>query len=228
MKLIGLSFLLSFTLSAKDITVAVIDTGLMDKVYKLKDNHLCATGHKDFTRTGLSDNIGHGTNVSGLIQYESKGTSYCQYIIKYTDTYNKNAINSYLEALTYAISLKPTIINLSLGATVANDIENTLIKKALDTGIKVIAAAGNEGKELGKDGYGYYPAQVDKRVIVIGATDYQGHKADFSNYGSIVDYWAIGVNRQGSFSDMEFSGTSQATASYTGTLVYLMNKGLIK
>jgi len=226
MKLIGISFLLAFTLCAKDITVAVVDTGILKSITSLRKEVFCKTGSKDFTNTSLDDNLLHGTNVSGIIHQEAKGTPYCQYIIKYTDK-QLNPINNYLNALDYAIKLNPTIINLSLGAAVENRTETLLIKQALNKGIIIIAAAGNDAKELGTN-YHYYPAETDPRVIVVGALDYKGLPALFSNFGPVIDYWQIGINRQGLFTNMQFSGTSQATASYTGTLIYLMNKGLVK
>src|SRR5690606_17888997 len=75
---------------AKPIIIAVIDTGISDK---LKDGKfLCKMGHKDFTGTGLNDVHGHGTHVSGLIHQHAaktadwnKSANYCQVILKYWD-----------------------------------------------------------------------------------------------------------------------------------------------
>ena len=51
--------------SAPAIKVAIIDTGIAEK-----QAHLCKSGHKDFTYTGLKSENNHGPNISGLIDKE--------------------------------------------------------------------------------------------------------------------------------------------------------------
>ena len=66
------------------ITIAVIDTGLRkDIVEQGYSKGICKIGHKDFTGTGINDDHGHGTNISGLIHKYAKGLKYCQVIIKF-------------------------------------------------------------------------------------------------------------------------------------------------
>lgn len=218
------------------IKVAIIDTGInRDLFFKPT---MCAKGHKDFTGTGLQDSNGHGSHISGLIdQYvkdmpfnkgfrppnlQGKKVEYCQIIIKFYDSnIFTDTGNTTVEAIEHAIKLKVDYINYSAGGLKYIESEAKVIKKALDAGITVIVAAGNEHSDLTK--VPYYPAVIDPRLIVVGNTDFVSKKvAPSSNYGSAVDAWEIGTNRisYGSGKKLIYlSGTSQATAIHTGKLI---------
>lgn len=228
----------------KPIIVAVIDTGISDE---LKDaNFLCKFGHKDFTGLGLNDTHGHGTHISGLIDQYAKGlrlgkettiagllntkANYCQVILKF---YNPSRFQESgnpkreVEALKYAINIHVDIINFSGGGLAPDPEENELIKKALDMGIKVVVAAGNERTEISDPKQRcYWPACSDPRLFVVGNLSHEGGgRAPSSNYGSIVNTWEIGTDLL-SLADLThgayMTGTSQATAVKTGKIVHEM------
>lgn len=217
------------------VVVAVIDTGLAEDL--LNSKFLCDTGHKDFTGTGLADNQGHGTHVSGLIDQYAKGltigkanmkhiistsANYCQVILKFYDPKQKNpdAMEQELQALRTAIELKVDIINFSGGGTQYNATEAFLIKKALNLGIKVVVAAGNEGSDLDK--VPYFPACVDNRLYVVGNMTEPNTMAESSNYGNKVNTWEYGTNviSYGTKDRIAImTGTSQSAAIKSGKLI---------
>ncbi len=206
--------LMSIAFTANATTkVAVIDTGFdLDNPRHVK---LCKDGHKDFTNTNIKDSHGHGTHIAGLIANNADNSDYCLVILKYYPA--KNQLLSSLNSLKYAIFMKVDIINYSGGGTDKSELECKLIKQALDQGIKVVAAAGNERSDLALKGY--YPALCDERVVVVG-TDHKRLPA--ANYGAPIKYLEDGLNvvsilpnnRTGTM-----SGTSQATAIRTGKIV---------
>jgi hypothetical protein len=225
----------------KKIVVGVIDSGFgfQDKGFV---NHLCDKGHRDFT--GVEeystkfqlkdkvplDNHGHGTNVVGLIEKYAKGADYCIIVVKFYDEKSSFYQDSELKALEYLTSLKPDIINLSLGGMGENKKETKIIRQYLDNGGIVIAAAGNGKKvELSNKkevfiGYqlskkeNYYPAMSDDRIIVVGNRNYSGDINLTSNYGDRVNTWEIGEDAESY--GLVLTGTSQATAIHTGKLIY--------
>lgn len=227
----------SVTAHANTIGVAVIDTGIDLKHEQVT---ICSEGHKDFTTTEkvkennlevdnqayLKDIHGHGTHVAGLISKYAKGTDFCIVSLKYYTekaVKNENMIRS-LNALAYAISLNVSVINYSGGGTDKSQQECQLIKQALDKGIIVVTAAGNESTDLNKGSY--YPAQCDERVVVVGSTTLDGKTAYKSNYGDIVTYKEIGQDVKSTIpgnSIGTMSGTSQATAIVTGKIVKLLD-----
>lgn len=200
--------------SKSTLRVAVIDTGVRKDIFvDKKKNGICKKGHKDLTGKGLYDTNGHGTNVSGLINRYARGIKYCQVIIKYYQENVPGSLNllRLKQGLKYAIEQKVDMINISGGGPTPNLEEKLLIKKALDQGIEIVAAAGNDKINLDKD-CNYYPACYDRRIHVVGVIP----KVK-GNYGEVVDFYEEGFVRIAH--GIMLSGSSQATASYTGKLV---------
>jgi major intracellular serine protease len=246
------------------IKVAIIDTGISKQ---LRDAaFLCRSGHRDFTHTTINDTHGHGSHISGIIDQYAKGITlssadtpseiqdklkamrskkipYCQVVLKYWDSNTeanaKNTLLASLKALRYAIDLKVDIINYSGGGSSLSLEEVALIHEALDKHIVVVAAAGNDGVSL--DTHGFYPAQADHRVLVVGnckralpygPCDEGNTPTKYSNYGSDVKIWEPGEHvisyiHNGNTGAM--SGTSQSTAIATGKLIkYILTSAKVK
>jgi subtilisin family serine protease len=250
----------AFAKNKKPIIVAVIDTGISEKL--MKANFLCKMGHRDLTGKGLNDTNGHGTHISGLIdQYVkniyltsdlmqidkllAKKVNYCQVIIKYYDADKlSDNMRHELVALRYAINIKVDVINFSAGGVDFSPREARLIKEALDKGIRVVVAAGNESKEIFlreepkpktksqqevetdelSKAY-YFPASLDSRLIVVGNVKKDGDRGFSSNYGEYVKNVEMGTNVISLHTDkttMVLTGTSQSTAIKTGKIIRQM------
>ena len=227
----------------KPIIVAVIDTGfdfqsnwkvLLKSYPTLKMPRLCKFGHKDFTGTGLSDRNGHGTHIAGIIAQQAFNENYCIVVIKYFDPSQNYLSTDNLEqtrkSFELAINLKVKIINYSGGGEERSEAECLLIKKALDAGIVVVAAAGNEKNNINKNPY--YPAMCDSRVRAVANIDRSGQVVPSSNFTdnspkSRFLYKEMGnqvlsiiPNNQIGF----MTGTSQAAAVETGKVIVSMKK----
>lgn len=190
------------------IKIAVVDTGLDFHNTNIK---ICDNGHADFTGNGMNDVNGHGSNVSAIIDEYAGDTKHCQIIIKY---YNKDKSYDFVAALKYAIKLKPDIINVSSTGTDPSPEERAIINKALSKHIIIIAAAGNEGKNLDIN-CNFYPVCY-KGVIGVGNLINPFRRNPSSNYGKFL-VWEIGTNITAGGKTL--SGTSQSTAVLTGKLV---------
>lgn len=200
----------------KTLKIAIVDTGV--NFDRTQDVIFCKGESRDFTKTGLNDTRGHGTLVTNLIADQLKELDYCIVMIKWFD--NMYATDeAYINSLKYAISLKPDIINLSLGGIERSEYSyedeklqiNTLVK----SNVIVIAAAGNDGKDLDKD-CNYYPACINKKIVIVGNLDQDGKRYYNSNYGKIVKMWEIGTNIKSH--GMVNTGTSMSCGVATGRI----------
>ena len=234
MKKLMLTLILSLAnTSQATIKVAVIDTGYdqtstWSNAYKigLTQPKLCPSGHYDFVLNNANtiDNHGHGTHIAGIIAKGNERIDYCLVILKYYDPKvpNTDNLKNSIAAYKKAIELGVDIINYSGGGTERSEEECTLMKQALDKGIVVVAAAGNERSDLDK--HPYYPALCDSRINVVGSIDASGERLPSSNWSSelySVTY-KLGQNilsllPHDSFGYM--TGTSQATAKVTSLFV---------
>lgn len=117
-------------------------------------------------------------------------------------------ISSLVAAMEYAISENVDMINLSLYArtTLSTSVLKSEIQKAVDAGITVIGAAGNDGVDV----VDYVPGSVESAYI-IGAAKEDGSRLETSNFGATVDYNVVAES------------TSEATALFTG---YVSKNGL--
>jgi len=230
---------------AKPIRVLVIDTGFDFK--NNKNVPICSNGNKDATGTGIQDVHGHGTHISEIIDQYAKGfvrsqqapdastfstsglnkdTPYCQMICKYyvedknPNIPSKNTSN-FQACLEHAVSIKPDLVNISSGGVRSTPTEKQLIIKLLDMNIKIVTAAGNEGKSYLEQPY--YPAMYDSRIVVVGNLSKPNSRALSSNWGAQVKVWEVGTNVLAAVPGNKYekhTGTSQAAAVHTGKLIH--------
>lgn len=220
-------------LQAATIKVAVIDTGFDFKI-KLSHNSLfkpklCKSGYYDMTGMGIQDVHSHGTHIIGLIAKNNNEVDYCIYVIKnYHKDSDVDTLNNTIKAFKKAIDLNVHLINYSGGGETKSNKECSIIKLALDRGITVVTAAGNENSDLTISPY--YPAMCDPRIIKVMNVYPDGRKTISSNWSSKsmfnlikrVGYMQVSII-PGGLGYM--SGTSQAAALYTNELLYNYKHG---
>ena len=161
----------------------------------------------------MIDDVTHGTHVAGIISAvqnnEVGGSGVSNQIkiipIKVTskdegkvtspnDAGNANSPKKFKfeeriqKAMKYAIDIKADVINLSIGWPIVVDNEKLqgIFKEALEKGITIVAASGNNNH----NGI-VYPCTYND-VICVGASSIDGEATNFSNYGGHVDMLAPG------------------------------------
>ncbi|MFB6654163.1 S8 family serine peptidase [Streptomyces microflavus] len=153
------------------------------------------------------DSSWHGTHVAGTIGAvagNSKGIAGIAYNAKVQPVrvlgWCGGATSDIIDAITWSsggtvsgVKDNPTpakVLNLSLTMQGACDpaIQDA-VDDAVGRGASVVAAAGNDAKNVSR----YAPANCDN-VIAVAASDAQGDRASFSNYGSGVDITAPGTD----------------------------------
>ena len=170
--------------------IALLDTGTLESPnvinrISLIDDSLNGNGHGD----EMVNDIVEQNPDAEIISIRIMGND------------GKGTISSILAGMEYAIEQNVDIINLSLyaKATISNSIIKGEIEKAVNNGIAVVAAAGNDGANV----LNYIPGNIPE-VWVIGACNVNGVRRGDSNYGKTVDYNVIA------------NSTSEAAAKFSG------------
>lgn len=210
-----------YKLKAKsNINIAVVDSGI-NYNHELFKNRIVRT-KMDFSTENSGDEMDtydHGTLVSGTI-VKSTPSNVKLYNYKIYNSQGKSTSSIALSAFEYIKQLKnkPDIINCSIGFGSGL---GTVIDELVDMGITVVAAAGNDRKEVW-----YQPAIFDS-TITVAATNYYSKACSFSNYGAKVDISAPGeyihTVDKNSNSDYTFAnGTSFAAPIVSAAAAYVL------
>lgn len=149
----------------------------------------------DFVAGGTAayDDHGHGTHVAGIVAgngFDSSGArtgiapGADLIVLKVLDGVGRGRISDVIAALDYAVQhrveYRIRIVNLSVGAMVHESSESDFLtlaaKGAVEAGLIVVAAAGNEGKDRsGRIRYGGITAPGNAPwVLTVGASSHGG------------------------------------------------------
>ncbi len=220
------------TTGSSQITIAIIDTGIdiyheefVGRISPLSKNVVTGV----VGTSAVIDDYGHGTMVAGIIGATKDNTvgiagitqNTVLLVIKANETNEPSFLDSnIIEAIYYAIEQDVDVINLSLGGTYANPETKEAIDEAIDAGIVVVAASGNEGtSEM------LYPASFDN-VISVGAVDSLSTVATYSTFNDQVDIAAPGsdiITTGIGSSYVSGSGTSFAAPHITGIIALYLS-----
>lgn len=214
-----------------DVTVGIIDSGV-DYTHTLLKSRIIRT-NVNFSTSGVKadeiDDEGHGTACAGIIaQCTPDNVKLAAFKAGSRDghVYDSALICTYEYILN--MNDKPDVINMSFGGYAQTlPIETQLLEQLKESGIALIASAGNENLDTADS----TPAN-NENVLAVSAFDQKGEKCWFSNYGSTVDIAAPGVNvyttnRTDGY-DYDFAGTSASApfVSAAAAVVLMQNNTL--
>ena len=236
----------------ESVIIGIVDSGIDTSHPDL--DHINIHAWADFVDEEPEpyDDNGHGTHIAGIItaKGEIRGAApeVSLVVAKAIDADGSGSDSVVAEGIRFSIDNGADVICLSLGGTARflnlGDDTAAACNQAIDMGIFVVAAAGNDGED--DDGDVASPAVV-QGVIAVGAIGENKNIASFSsignNEGEVPGYqfWdltepedpnkkpelvAPGVDITSTHLEKGYakaSGTSQATAFVSGALVLLLD-----
>ncbi|KAH8927205.1 subtilisin-like protein [Atractiella rhizophila] len=172
-----------------------------------------------------TDDYGHGTHTMGIAAGQNLyglATEAKVIAVKILNKRGYTNLSTIISGVNWAVeaaqaSKKPSILNMSIRWDPDSTLD-AVIDEAIKSGVWVVASAGNSDEDASSQS----PARVPA-ALTVGAVDDQNVKADFSNFGPLVDLFWYGVNITSSWAfepDRYYtaSGTSQAAPGITGIL----------
>ena len=206
--------------------IAIVDSGVDGEHPDLRDrlvDGVSTTGGDE-----LVDGHGHGTHVAGTAaasagdRFGVAGLAHGANImpVQVTDPDGLAYASDVAEGLLWAVQHGATVANLSLAGTQESRVLSRAIDFAVDRGVVVVVAAGNE---YNRGNPATYPA-AHPSVIAVGALRDAHSRSSFSSTGDFVDLAAPGSSilsdRPGGVFGYA-SGTSMAAPLVAGAVALL-------
>jgi subtilisin family serine protease len=215
----------------KGVTAYIIDTGIAVKHPDFEGRAVFGadvTKDKGTSKENI-DGHGHGSHVAGTVGSKTWGVAKGVKLVavKVFDSTGGEADDAtVLAGVDFAIAdhkanPTPAVINMSLGGE-KSDILDAGVKKASESGIVVVVAAGNDND----DACSYSPAR-EPAMITVASMANGDRKSSFSNWGKCVDVIAPGsritsASNRGSGS-ATMDGTSMASPHVAGVAAVVLS-----
>ncbi|KFX93775.1 hypothetical protein V495_00278 [Pseudogymnoascus sp. VKM F-4514 (FW-929)] len=204
-------------------TVYIVDTGIFIEHKEFEGR---ATWGKNFIEGSKdTDENGHGTHCAGTIGGATYGVSNKAKLVavKVLDGEGSGSNSGVIAGIEWVgkNAGPKSVLSMSLGGELSEAL-NAAAASTIKAGVTVVVAAGNDGA----DASGYSPASAPD-AITVGAIDKTNTRADFSNFGPVLDVFAPGVDVLSAWigspdAQNTISGTSMATPHVAGLAAYLI------
>jgi len=181
------------TLGVPNIVIAIVDTGVDSSHPDLASK---IVGQYSYVGNSAKDGFGHGTHCAGIAAAATNNDvgiagmcPNCGILsVKVLNDQGSGYISDVASGITYAASHGARVISLSLGGSGRSDTMRSALQYAVTNNTLPVCAMGNSGSSSNTPEPGYW-----HDCLSVIATDQNGAKASFSNYGVKADVAAPGV-----------------------------------
>ena len=207
------------------VTAYVIDTGIRITHSEFAGRARYGYDFVDDDATAQDCN-GHGTHVAGTIGGTHYGVAKKVRLVavRVLNCDGEGTLSGVIAGVDWVTShaVKPAVANMSLGGSRSTTLE-AAVQRSINSGVTYAVAAGNENTNASQGS----PAGLSA-AITVAASDNKDRRAYFSNYGSVVDLFAPGVNIRSSVANSDtatalYSGTSMAAPHVAGAAALVLD-----
>jgi subtilisin family serine protease len=229
------------TSTGSGAVVAVLDTGVLGSHEDLAGR--LVAGH-DFIQNDDTpqDENGHGTHVTGIVAANAGNGKGIEGVapdalvmpIRVLDKNGEGTGPGAAKGIDYAVSHGADVISMSFGTDAigillgGDEDFDAAVKRALDKGVIVVAAAGNDTLPFCEQ------PSVTGPLLCVGAVDRRGMRSTFSSSGDLMapggsslggsDEDVLSTYNDGKYESI--AGTSQATPHVAGVAALLVSLGV--
>ena len=177
--------------AGRGVTAYILDTGIQTN--NIDFGSRASIGFDAIGGTGSgSDCNGHGTHVAGTVAGKKYGVAKLATLVdvRVLDCRGQGTSAGVIKGMDWVTERHvagKSVANMSLGAG-ASTATNDAVKRLVDSGVFVSAAAGNDNRNACNVSPAGAPA-----AFTVAASDINDRKASFSNWGPCVDAYAPGV-----------------------------------
>ncbi|MFY9620269.1 MAG: S8 family peptidase [Pyrinomonadaceae bacterium] len=236
-----LSSAYTYDATGTGVNVYVLDSGILPSHQQFSggratanfdtiddDNNPATDSNSDAApgQEGIDCN-GHGTYVAGILGGTDYGVAKGVriYAVRVLNCNKSGTVATVVAGIDWVTSnrISPAVVNYSASGGVSDTLD-TAFRNSIATGLQYSACAGNNGF----DAINRSPARVTE-LITVGATNISDAMPSFSNFGSVLDVFAPGVNITsstigGSNATATLSGTSASAAHVTGVMALYLER----
>jgi subtilisin len=219
------------------VKVAVIDTGIdsdhADLSANIKGGYAATgcSGSPKVCKKSWDDDNGHGTHVAGTVAAADNSLGVAGvapeahlYAVKVLDRNGSGYVSDVIDGIYWAVNNGMQVVNMSLGTSSDIQALRDAVDAAYNSGVVIVAAAGNSGDGNPDTNEVSYPAKYSS-VIAVAATASDNSTPSWSSEGAEVELAAPGVSIKSTWNNGGYntiSGTSMATPHVSGTVALLL------
>ena len=194
--------------AGRGVTAYIIDTGIQTNNVDFGSRASFGTNTVDRNN---SDCNGHGTHVAGTVAGTKYGVAKLATLVgvKVLNCQGSGTTAGVIQGINWVTEhhvADKSVVNMSLGGGAITAMDDA-VKRLIDSGVFVSAAAGNDNRNA----CNYSPARAPT-AFTVAASDNNDRKASFSNFGPCVDAYAPGVAISS-----DWIGSPTATNAISGT-----------